>query len=146
MSSRKTIYLTAEALEAIGPIDDDESLSGRIATTLIRYDHIRLDVCPELTEKEWLAICDANNSSWLQAEAGENDPARFAWMNVADAEELDDKWAVDRLDLARRMKAMPYPEQCSIIEVIARFWKNSSHQEGVTYAELLRQAGAKIEE
>lgn len=147
MSKRTTIWISDQAEEALGPVKQAEgdSLSGRINSILIRYDQIRVEDCPELTVNEWCAICDANNSSWLQAESAENDPARYAWMNVADSDELDEKWGVDRLDLARRMKTMTISQQCAVIEVIGRFWRIQA-EEGEGYDGLLRRCGAKIAE
>lgn len=145
MSKRTTIWISDQAEGALGPVKQEEgdSLSGRINSILIRYDQIRVENCPELPVGEWCAICDANNGAWLQAESGENDPARYAWMNVADSDELDLKWGIDRLDLARRMKAMPISQQCAVIEVVGRFWRLQAG-EGEGYAELLRRCGAKV--
>jgi hypothetical protein len=144
MSRRTSLYLGDHAETALGPLEADDSLSGRINTILIRYDQIRIAACPDLTEKEWLAICDANNGTWLQADHAETDPARHLWMNVADDDELDEKWGIDRLELARRMKGMSVAEQCAVIEVVGRFWRPGEVVEGETYAQLLARSGAKI--
>jgi len=141
MSSRKTIYLTDEAEAALQPLDEGDSLSGRINTTLVRYAKIWPATCPALTVNEWCAIVDANNGTVLDA-AGD-DPARHAWMNVVDSEELDEKWDINRLDLGRSMKSMSYVEQCAVIEITRLFWMTKA-KEDETHREIFARIGARL--
>jgi hypothetical protein len=126
-------------------VGSPDNYSGRVNTIIGRYKAMVEENMPELSVNEWCAICDANNGTHMLADFNENDPARWAWMNVADSEpsEMKEKWALDNLELARKMKSMSFIEQCAVMEVIQKFWENSG-QQYANYTEMLTAAGAKI--
>ncbi len=128
-------------------IGQPENYSGRINSIIGRYQQIVTDGMPELTKGEWLAIMDANNGTVFPGpdDSTELDPARYAWMNVADSEPgyIKEQFGVDNLALARTMKAMSLIEQCGVMEVIQQFWTKSD-QEFADYREMLTAAGAKV--
>jgi hypothetical protein len=144
MASKKTIYLSDPVEKILGP--ELDSLSGRISSIVIRYGEIMRLECPALSENEWLAICDVLNGTWLAAESSPNDPAKYIGASISDGDKYDgigEKWGVDALDLARRVRDMRYFEQCAIIEIATRFWKWGTHTEQ-SYPEILSKIGAKI--
>ena len=124
------------------------NFSARISNIVGRYKTIVEASMPELTQNEWLAICDANNGTVFPSygdDSIENDPARYAWMNVADSDPINAKeqFDVDTIKLAKKMKAMTFVEQCGVMEVIQKFWEKSD-QKFDNYADYLIAAGAKI--
>lgn len=143
MATKKNIYLGDHAERILNTPGKPESISGRINSIIIRYDSAWRDACPALTVAEWCAICDANNGTVFPADSPTTDPARYAWMNVQDAEELDEKWGIDRLDLARRIQEMTTIEQCAAMEVITAFWQTTAGK-GETYEQILQRIGANI--
>jgi hypothetical protein len=128
-------------------VGNPDNYSGRINSIVGRYQAVIAEGMPELTEREWLAIMDANNGTVFPGpdESTEIDPARYAWMNVQDSVEdgLNEKWQIDCLDLARKMKSMTYVEQCGVMEVIGRFWERSEKIFESSHDSLI-DAGAKI--
>ncbi len=128
-------------------VGQPDNYSGRVNSIISRYQSIVLDAMPELTQGEWLAIMDANNGTVFPGpdESSELDPARYAWMNVADSESytVKEQFGIDTLELAKKMKAMSFVEQCGVMEVIQKFWEKSD-QEVANYHEMLTAAGAKV--
>lgn len=129
-------------------VGQPENYSARVNIIIGRYESIINDSMPALTEGEWLVICDANNGTVFPSfgdDKAENDPARYAWMNVADSDPMNAKeqFGVDNLDLARKMKAMNFIEQCGVMEVIQKFWEKSDEQFEGNRA-MLEDAGAKV--
>jgi hypothetical protein len=141
MSARRSIYLTDAAEAAIGP--GAESLSGRINSMLIRYDAIRVEECPALTEAEWCALCDVLNGTYVAAEHTDTDPARFLWAELADAPEMAEKWHIDHPALVARLRTFSLAERIAVLEVAARFWRSPRLNEA-SNAELLAEAGARV--
>lgn len=143
MASRKTIYLNDAAEKIIGTVDD--SLSGRINSIIVRYGAIMAKECPELATNEWMMICDILNGTILEADSRDADPARFLWADIAESGQLDGmaaKWEIDTDALSQKVRNMAYSQQVAIVEVICRFWKGHSNND--SYAEVLKDAGAKI--
>lgn len=147
MSSKKSIYLSDKA-EAVLGLTDGGSLSGRINSIIIRYGAIMAKSCPALAENEWMAIVDVLNSTWRDADSADNDIARFLWAEIADSEPdgLWEKWEISLDDLSSKIRAMTYPEQCAIIEVVCRFWQGHDSQEWESNRERMEFFGARISE
>lgn len=139
MTSRKTVYL-ADQTEAIIHRYPVDSLAGRINSIIQRYDAIIRDVMPEFSEREWCAICDANNGSIMDDMP---QTVAYLWANVHDFEGLGEKWEIDQAALVKKLHSLPYAGKCAVAEVIAGFW----HSEKLNQADnvtLLTEAGAKI--
>lgn len=144
MPKRLTLHLSDPAMAVIGDAPDP-SMSGRVNSILIRYGAITSRDCPPLTGGEWCFLADILNGTWLQAEAGGNDPARYLWAEAADAESAyAEKWGIDQAALVDRLRALPYAGACAIVEVVTRFWA-AEDQHGDLAAQL-SAAGARIEE
>lgn len=124
MAIRKTVYLSDQALEIIGP--DPESLAGRINSIIIRYGEVARRHCPSFSVGEWCAIFDTLNGTWLMAEHGNTDPARYLWAEVSDNEGIGDKWSINQTALVERLRGMSYAENIAIIEAVTRFWQDDS--------------------
>lgn len=151
MGRPATIHLSDATLTIIGQ-PPEPSLSGRIAgilgayahacdvaglstgmddapdltSMLVRYRRIITESTPALTEGEWSMLCDVLNGSWIQAEHGDSDPARFLHAEVADADpETLEKWGVDA-DFWRRVECLSYPSRCAVLEVVAAFWRQDN--------------------
>lgn len=135
-SARRNIYLPAGAMEYL---ENADSLSGRVASIVMRYERITRESIPELGRYEWLAICDANNGS-LDVMQGENheNVGLFLWANVADSPELGAKWEIDQDALVKKMQKWSYAQQCAAAEVVRTFWKHTDLGD----EDALRKAGA----
>jgi hypothetical protein len=143
MASKKTIYLSDPAEAVIGEV---ESLSGRINNIVIRYGGIVAAECPVLALAEWQMICDMLNGTVIDADYRDADPARFLWADIAESGRLDglaEKWGIDTEALSARVRAMPYSQQCAILEVVAKFWRSPRLNE-TPMPELLKECGAKF--
>lgn len=144
MAGKKSIYLSTPAEGVIGTIAEDGNLSGRINSIIVRYGTITQKDCPELTEQEWMMICDILNGTILDTDSRDADPARFLWADIAESGQLDGmaaKWEIDTDDLSQRVRAMSCGQQIAIIEIVQRFWSGSNTG---SYAEILKTIGAKI--
>jgi hypothetical protein len=135
MSSRKTIYLTDDSEKIIGSSD---SLSGRINSIIGRYEKVTTDSMPAFTAQEWCAICDANNGTIVDDQP---QSVSYMWANIADSPELDEKWKIDRMSLAEKVRDLSFAEQCSIAEVVRAFWSNDWSQ-AKDYADVFQAIGA----
>jgi hypothetical protein len=56
---------------------------------------------------------------------------------------LAEKWGVDLLELAQKLRDMTPAEQAGVFEVVVHFWEKSDEQHE-NYTEMLTAAGAKI--
>jgi hypothetical protein len=63
------------------------------------------------------------------------------WANIADSPELDEKWGVDRMALAEKVRDLSFAEQCSVAEVVRAFWSNDWSQ-AKDYADVFQTLGA----
>jgi hypothetical protein len=63
------------------------------------------------------------------------------WANIADSPELDEKWGVDRMSLAAKLRDLGFAEQCSVAEVVRDFWGNDWSQ-AEDYADVFKTIGA----
>lgn len=144
MGKRKSLYL-GEVAEAVvnQASEKGDSFSGRLNSIIVRYAGMVDAAMPALTLPEWLAVCDANNGTFLEVEAIKFDPARSAWLNVADSgpDGLAEKWGVNLEDLAQKLRAMSYPEQVAVWEIIQRFWRGNHKGD---FADTFAAIGAKI--
>lgn len=136
---RSTIYIPDEMQAVIGPLGDDDSLSGRLTTVMLRYGEILSRSCPSMSLAEWSAIMDACNGLYQGSDVGA--PA-FIWAEIADAEGLREKWGIDQSALSDRLRKLPYPAQVAVSEVVERFWRSKEDDR----TERLKRAGAVIVE
>ena len=143
MGKKTTIYIPDKISEFIAGYGEN-SLSGALATLIERYRIIVADNTPELSEQEWLAICDANNGCgiWLTA-GGDVDNATYVWANIADAEDFSEKWGVDNAALAGKLRDLPIAGRIAAWDVAARFWATDA-AEGESYRSMLERCGAKL--
>lgn len=118
---RATYY--SDAVESmIAPIDS-ESFSGRVGFLIQAANAIAEESCPALLESEWLALADANKGTAHTFELGAASVISGMLHNLFDsADELDGKWGVDCLSLARRLGAMSFAERFAVFEIVRRFW------------------------
>jgi len=136
MSKRTTIHLPDSVLAILG---NPDSMSGRISSTILRYDRATRDACPALTESEWSLLCDMLNGTFIEDNTGD-----YLWADIREAGKLDglaEKWTIDTDKFSDRVRAMSVVERYAILDVIARFWPN---HEGGTMTEALTRAGAKL--
>lgn len=144
---KRTIYInptTAAQLDA----ENAPNLSARVAemaASMVRYRAILDEAMPTLAENEWALLCDVLNGSTLTATHGGNDPARTIAQTVeASGEDMASKWGMADLPaFAARLRALPYPAQCAIIETVARFWRQTGNSLD-PIGQKLRAAGAKV--
>ena len=143
MGKKATVYLSDNALEAIGK---SENLSGRLNSICSRYGAIIAKDCPALTVNQWMMICDILNGTVLDADNRDADPARFLWADISESGKLDgmaEKWEIDTEALSQQVRELPYSSQCAIIEVAARFWADCE-TDYPSDKDRLQAAGAKI--
>jgi len=90
------------------------------------YDEMVRRARPELADKEWNAIRDAMNGTWLLAEVGSLGMlASGLPLELHDACRLTDlgrKWEIDGPSLVKRLAAMPFAERVAVIDDVVRFW------------------------
>lgn len=143
MGKKATVYLSDNALEAIGK---SENLSGRLNSICSRYGAIIAKDCPALAVNQWMMICDILNGTVLDADNRDADPARFLWADISESGKLDgmaEKWEIDTEALSQQVRELPYSSQCAIIEVAARFWADCE-TDYPSDKDRLQAAGAKI--
>ncbi|QOX80919.1 hypothetical protein FY034_18125 (plasmid) [Trichlorobacter lovleyi] len=142
----RCIYLSEQALETLEQFKHESwNASAIISSALIRYYSVLERECPQLKKNEWLAICDVANALPKHTDSRQHDPARFLWASIEGAAEVDglsEKWEIDGKELAYKIKAMSYVQQCAIIEVASLFWCAP----GSDYSEMLAFAKANITE
>lgn len=138
--SRATIYIGEPLNRAL---EGYENRSERLNTIADRYLACVKAHTPELSQSEWLAVCDALNGVWLR-EAGY---LRSVWAEIADADRLDglgDKWDIDAQALAERIRDMPIVQVVALIEVVERFWSLTEARQAPDYKAALEVCGAKV--
>lgn len=143
MGPRITMYMPDDALAALArrgasSTDGLRSMSGGIATAIVRYHAIMARERPRFASQEWCAICDALNGVWLRDDAA---GASSIWAEVADTRGLGQKWGVDQDWLATRLRTMSYARRCSVVDVVEQFWAATEKQRetGQTNEELLAE-------
>lgn len=138
MSSRKTIYLTDQSEQIIGPA---ESLSGRINSIIGRYGGITAEGVPTLSLAEWSMLCDILNGTFIEDNTGDH-----LWADIAESGRLDgmaEKWELDTDAFALRVREMSPAARYAILDVVTRFWKGRD-EHGEEMEKMLTEAGAKI--
>ena len=138
---KASVYLGEPLRTALSATGDDDpetgNRSGRINNIAERYIAVIADAMPEFTKGEWCAIFDANNGGMG---LGQLRDLQLGWANVADSPEMDDKWGVNHLNLARRMRDLPITGKIAIGEATERFWANCALPDD----EALVKAGVRI--
>jgi len=144
MSKKTTIHLGDEALAVIGAVEN-EGYSFRVNGILTRYARMVAEAMPEFTVPEWSAILDANNGMGGFEGSGFPDASTSLWPNVADSvpDGLNEKWGVDCLDIARRMRDIPYSGQVAMYEIVRGFWASPDINK-LPVDDLIKKLGAKI--
>jgi hypothetical protein len=102
---------------------DDVNCSGRITGICDRYLRMVADQLNNLnlTDREWCAICDANNGGNIHDDIMPGLPTMI-WANIADTPGLGEKWGVDQHELICKIRDAGTSGQCAIMEVVDRFW------------------------
>lgn len=129
-------------------VGNPDNYSARVNGIISRYRAIVTSATPALSKGEWLAICDANNSTWLKdVNLPPEEPARGLRMNIADfgPDGIAEKWGVDLLELAQKLRDMTIAEQTGVFEVVVQFWERSDEKHE-NYRSMLEACGAKITE
>jgi hypothetical protein len=114
---------------ALGAVGDERAggHSGRLNTICERYLAMVADELARLdpfTAAEWRAICDANNGVMPYADAVGTRPSRI-WANVHDTPGLGDKWDIDQVALAQKLRRLPRTTLIAIEEALDRFWSHT---------------------
>ena len=134
---RISIYPGPEMARVIGERKRDEStLTQTINAIVDRYGEICARNRPQLTEGEWMAVCDCCNGTWF---APASTLVGSVLTNVEDTPELADKWDIDQPALQRKLAALSYCEQVALVDMIERFWAAGSIDNAT---EQLRNIGA----
>ena len=141
---RSSVYLQQsiiDALELPERSESDESMSARMSFMIDVAYKIGNESDPNLTQNEWLAICDALNGHWYSYERGVESVLRSAIMSIHDSFiELDEKWSVDCRALAIKIAEMSLAQRFSVVQIARRFWSDKKPAE--TWNEKLKNIGA----
>lgn len=133
---RISIYSGPEMARVLAERERDESTLTQTVNSIIdRYGEICARNRPQLTEREWLAVCDCCNGTWFTP-AATLDGGALA--NVEDSPELGEKWDLDQPALQRKLAALSYCEQVALVDTIERFWASDVDNS----TERLKQIGA----
>ena len=111
--------------------------SARVNQVAAEYLQLIADLCPALTQAEWLATADALNSTAIDDDA----TLKYIWAAVADTEGLAEKWEIDPEKLVARLRKLTQPELMALREIIRRWWDLAG---GYDTKQALHLAGAKI--
>lgn len=119
--------------------DDAEGRSRSSLVTAIadRYAEICKRHMPDFSAGEWCLIFDVLNGCWMRENAALS--ANGIAHSVADGTTMDgmgEKWAVDGLDLARRIDALPFAGKIAILDTAERFWALGA-KEGESYPDVV---------
>lgn len=108
--------------------NDDQSHSGRVTDIIDRYAVMIAESLPDLSDDEWLSICDCY--------AGVIDSTSGIHMIPSvifnEASNLESRWDVDAKLLAERIREMSFAEQVAIAEFLDRFWMRRELHHGVS--------------
>ena len=136
--------------ERIKPDSDEgdfRSRSSMISAMADRYAEIIRRSMPSLMVDEWMLIFDVMNGCWTMDQPYLQ--AQGIAHQIADATEMDnagEKWAVDGLDLARRIAAMTFSEQLAILDTAERFWSLGVLEGETQYEIVMRLARVVLDE
>lgn len=141
---RSSVYLQQSIIDALELPDrgeSDESMSARMSFMIDVAYKICNESVPDLSQNEWLAICDALNGHWYSYERGVESVLRSAIMSIHDSFiELDEKWSVDCRALAIKIAEMPLAQRFAVAQIARRFWTDKKPAEN--WAEKLNNIGA----
>ncbi len=145
MAKRATYY--SDPVARIIDLDDNElseSWSGRVGF-LIGAAHLAADEsCPALTVDEWCALADADRGTEHNYAHGPEEVVNGMQHNLFDfADEGDEKWNVDCVALARRLRSASFAERLAVYEIVRRFHKTKPLK-GESYADRFRRIGARL--
>lgn len=137
MAEKFTIY-AGEPLAGVLQ-GHEHQRSARVNQVCADYLALVADLCPALTQGQWLAVADALNSTMVD----DDRTLRLAWASVADTEGLGEKWGIDAAALVERLRALTHPELIALREVLGRWWDLLGGHDAV---QALQLAGAKIKD
>lgn len=127
MAIKRSVYLSDQLLEVIGPIDGTTSLSGRINQIAERYRFVleRTRVAERFSEPEWNLLRDSLNGVWLQPA----ESIRGLSIGVQDSialDHLDRKWGVDGTALLAKLRALTVAEEVALVEAVEQWWRKEA--------------------
>lgn len=120
------------------PTDQDSLETQWIRSIVARYNEVVCRNCPSFEEHEWFMLLFILGDPVLNV----SDPLESNWEYLANYDDPELGLPVDHKELADRIRAMSYEQQCAIVEVATLFWARK--KDGDDLRELLRQVGAKI--
>lgn len=115
--------------------------SGRLNDVAELFSLVAERDCPELSEPQWFAVCDA-----LSLETHLESMARIGWAWVRLAACLDglgDKFGINALSLAERLHNSTAGQRVAVAEIVDRYRRHIKIP-GMTPSEALKLAGARI--
>jgi len=144
MAKRQSIYVPDD-IKAILDSFGENSVSGAIARLVERYDKITRDETPELSGPEWSAVCDILNGCGSLLSSGGHDHAPMAWASIMDAQQdgTGEKWGIDCVVLAQKVRCLSLAGRLAVWDVAARFWASPRLNDLATL-DLLLESGAKV--
>jgi hypothetical protein len=140
--SRVTLRLPAEVVESLRRCSEPWGLSARVTEVVRQHEEMVRQATPELSLKQWCAVCDAHNGLAMNDDIY---APTVAWATVAAAEEfgLGKRWGIDALALANQIRELPYASAVAVCEIARRFW-HSRELSTFTDEEQLAKAGARL--
>ena len=125
-SRKKSIWM-GEPLERLinsrrRTADEEINVSGAINTAVDRYLEILRRHMPTLRLGEWCALFDNLNGVWFL----DTWSPTYTWANVADHEDLGDKWGIDQDALVQTLRSMSYAASVAVVDAAERFWASAA--------------------
>ena len=124
-------------------LEGHDNRSGRLNDVAELFALVVERDCPELSEPQWFAVCDA-----LSPDTHPASMARIGWAWVRLAARLDglgDKWGIDAFSLADQLRNSTAGQMVAVAEIVDRYRRHIK-MPGMTASEALRLAGARIAE
>jgi hypothetical protein len=129
MPSKKlsiSLYPRAEAFaKARGDTYAGDNVSGAVNRSLERYEAIlddgRSHLLEILSENEMALVLDVLNGTMF----ADTISIHLVWVEVKDGiqlDGLDKKWNINGAALVEKIKSLPYPEKCALIDASERWW------------------------
>jgi hypothetical protein len=139
-----TLRLPGDVVQTLREIAEPWGLSARTTEIVRQHVEIMRTSTPEFALHEWCAICDALNG-WAAFDADAMG-VTTAWANIHDAatgDGLGEKWGIDAIALAVKVRELPYPAAVAVCEIARRFWA-SPRLNRLGNRELLLSVGARL--
>lgn len=76
---------------------------------------------PDLTVSEWCALFDVLNGVFFDEHSIEG-----VYAEIEDAEDIGEKWGIDKDALARKLRDMTFAQKAAIAEYSIQFWNHSN--------------------